>query len=115
MKILISAYACEPNKGSEPEVGWQHMIKSAKQKSCSCYKKSQHRKTVKVLDLDNVFFILIYHMFFMQKINRIYCCMLIFGKYFFFCQENIKKFDLVQRVTFVFINTSLFGILVKIY
>ena len=22
-KILISAYACEPNKGSEPEVGWQ--------------------------------------------------------------------------------------------
>jgi glycosyltransferase involved in cell wall biosynthesis len=23
MKILLSAYACEPNKGSEPEVGWQ--------------------------------------------------------------------------------------------
>jgi glycosyltransferase involved in cell wall biosynthesis len=23
MKILISAYACEPGKGSEPEVGWQ--------------------------------------------------------------------------------------------
>ena len=23
MKIIISAYACEPGKGSEPEVGWQ--------------------------------------------------------------------------------------------
>ena len=23
MKILLSAYACEPNKGSEPEIGWK--------------------------------------------------------------------------------------------
>jgi len=23
LKILVSAYACEPNRGSEPEVGWQ--------------------------------------------------------------------------------------------
>ena len=23
MQILLSAYACEPNKGSEPEVGWK--------------------------------------------------------------------------------------------
>ena len=22
-KILLSAYACEPNKGSEPGVGWE--------------------------------------------------------------------------------------------
>jgi hypothetical protein len=22
LKVLISAYACEPGKGSEPEVGW---------------------------------------------------------------------------------------------
>ena len=26
MKILLSAYACEPNKGSEPEVGWRWAI-----------------------------------------------------------------------------------------
>ena len=25
-KILLSAYACEPNKGSEPEVGWMWAI-----------------------------------------------------------------------------------------
>jgi len=32
MRVLLSAYACEPNKGSEPEVGWQralHMLSIA--------------------------------------------------------------------------------------
>jgi glycosyltransferase involved in cell wall biosynthesis len=26
MKVLLSAYACEPDKGSEPEVGWQRVL-----------------------------------------------------------------------------------------
>lgn len=26
MNILLSAYACEPHKGSEPNVGWNHML-----------------------------------------------------------------------------------------
>ena len=30
MKILLSAYACEPNKGSEPEVGWQWALTLSK-------------------------------------------------------------------------------------
>ena len=30
MKILLSAYACEPNKGSEPEVGWRWAITLSK-------------------------------------------------------------------------------------
>ena len=30
MKILLSAYACEPNKGSEPEVGWKWAINLVK-------------------------------------------------------------------------------------
>ena len=29
-KILISAYACEPDKGSEPEVGWQWALQLAR-------------------------------------------------------------------------------------
>ncbi len=32
MRVLLSAYACEPDKGSEPEVGWQralHMLANA--------------------------------------------------------------------------------------
>ncbi|MCZ6744779.1 MAG: glycosyltransferase family 1 protein, partial [Alphaproteobacteria bacterium] len=30
MKILLSAYACEPNKGSEPEVGWRWALELAR-------------------------------------------------------------------------------------
>lgn len=30
MNILLAAYACEPNKGSEPEVGWQMVLQIAK-------------------------------------------------------------------------------------
>ncbi len=30
MKILLSAYACEPNKGSEPAVGWQWAIETSR-------------------------------------------------------------------------------------
>ncbi|MSU58392.1 MAG: glycosyltransferase [Pedosphaera sp.] len=30
LKVLISAYACEPGKGSEPEVGWQWALQIAR-------------------------------------------------------------------------------------
>ena len=30
MKVLLSAYACEPNKGSEPGVGWNWAIEIAR-------------------------------------------------------------------------------------
>ncbi len=30
LKVLISAYACEPGKGSEPEVGWQWCMQMAR-------------------------------------------------------------------------------------
>ena len=26
MKVLLSAYACEPNKGSEPGIGWHWVL-----------------------------------------------------------------------------------------
>ena len=30
-KVLVSAYACEPNVGSEPGVGWNWVLKMAQQ------------------------------------------------------------------------------------
>src|SRR5215211_1721476 len=30
LKVLMSAYACEPGKGSEPEVGWQWALQIAR-------------------------------------------------------------------------------------
>ena len=36
-RILICAYACEPNKGSEPGVGWDTVINLAKEDSKTEY------------------------------------------------------------------------------
>ena len=30
LRVLISAYACEPDKGSEPEVGWKWALHLAR-------------------------------------------------------------------------------------
>ena len=30
MKVLMSAYACEPGKGSEPAVGWNWALQAAR-------------------------------------------------------------------------------------
>src|SRR5215510_6227488 len=30
LRVLLSAYACEPGKGSEPEVGWQWALQMAR-------------------------------------------------------------------------------------
>ena len=64
MKILLSAYACEPNKGSEPEVGWQWALSLSKlgheiyvitrmnnKKNIEKYKKKNKLK-IKFLDYD---------------------------------------------------------------
>ena len=33
MKILLNVYACEPNRGSEPGVGWHWAIELSKDKN----------------------------------------------------------------------------------
>lgn len=45
-KILISAYACEPNKGSEPEVGWQWATYIAKQHEVWVLTKDNNRENI---------------------------------------------------------------------
>ena len=45
-KILISAYACEPNKGSEPEVGWQWSVNIAKRHEIWILTKENNRNTI---------------------------------------------------------------------
>lgn len=43
LKILLSAYACEPNKGSEPEVGWQWAMQMAKYHDLTVLTRSNNR------------------------------------------------------------------------
>lgn len=46
MKILLSAYACEPNKGSEPGVGWSWAIEYAKHHQVWVLTKNNNEKTI---------------------------------------------------------------------
>lgn len=46
MKILVSAYACEPNKGSEPGVGWGWVIEIAKHHEVWVITRENNEKTI---------------------------------------------------------------------
>jgi glycosyltransferase involved in cell wall biosynthesis len=47
MKILLSAYACEPNKGSEPGVGW-HWALAVRRRGCDVHviTRSNNRRAI---------------------------------------------------------------------
>jgi glycosyltransferase involved in cell wall biosynthesis len=46
MKILLSAYACEPGKGSEPEVGWQWATGLAKHASVTVVTRANNKASL---------------------------------------------------------------------
>ena len=46
MKILMSAYACEPFKGSEPEVGWQWALQMARFHDVTVLTRSNNRENI---------------------------------------------------------------------
>jgi glycosyltransferase involved in cell wall biosynthesis len=46
LKVLISAYACEPNKGSEPEVGWQWALQMARFHDVTVLTRENNRSNI---------------------------------------------------------------------
>lgn len=46
MKILLSVYACEPNRGSEPGVGWNMAVEIAKHHQVWAFTSNTHRKAI---------------------------------------------------------------------
>src|SRR5262245_2497881 len=46
MKVLISAYACEPDKGSEPGVGWNWVKQSARFHEVWAITRAEHREAI---------------------------------------------------------------------
>lgn len=46
MHVLLSAYACEPNKGSEPEVGWRWAIHLAQEHQVVVLTRSNNREII---------------------------------------------------------------------
>lgn len=122
-KILISAYACEPNKGSEPEVGWQWSVNIAKYHEVWILTKENNKKTIEeyknnsVEDIpwDNMHFVYVHlpnWLVFWKKGNR--------GMrpyYYLWAKMAYKiglqlhsreKFDLVHSITFVSLTQPCF-------
>lgn len=46
IRVLISAYACEPNKGSEPGVGWNWSVQMAKWNEVYVITRSNNKKVI---------------------------------------------------------------------
>lgn len=46
LRVLISAYACEPDKGSEPEVGWQWALQMARFHDVTVLTRANNREGI---------------------------------------------------------------------
>jgi len=114
MNLLISAYACEPNKGSEPEVGWRWVVDlSKKYERVTVVTRKNNRPSIedglKSVSLPNVQFLYFDLSFLFLKFKKVP----VIGTYlyaylwemmlpFFICKHfKFKSFDFSQRVTFV--------------
>ena len=128
MKILLSAYACEPNKGSEPEVGWKwattlsgldHEVyvvtRSNNKENIQNYLNKNHISNLNFIYFDYPkWFIKI----FKRKSNQysyLYFFLWQLG-IFFSVKPYIKKikFDFIHHVTFVSLRYPSFLCLYKI-
>ena len=46
MKVLMSAYACEPGKGSEPAVGWNWALQAARRHEVWVLTRGNNREAI---------------------------------------------------------------------
>jgi len=122
-KILIIAYACEPNKGSEPGVGWNWALNLSKYVDVTVITRANNRKLInnelQKNNYNNLSFV--YYdlpkpiIKFKNLIGTwMYYILWQIGIVFFF-KKKLKKenFDLVHHVTFMsyrFTLAPLFGI-----
>jgi hypothetical protein len=111
--VLVSAYACEPNKGSENEVGWRWILDISKEAKevvvvTRANNKDNIEKELSRKPLQNVnflYFDLPYILRFYKKGKRgiyLYSYLWEIGVFFFLLSRYKKSyFDISQRVTFV--------------
>lgn len=110
-KILISAYACEPNKGSEPGVGWNWTIQIAEHFDVWVITRSNNKSEIdKALkekslpQINCIYFDLPKWLSFWKKGGRgvaLYYFLWQFGLFFVTKKlHNRIKFDLIHHITF---------------
>ena len=121
MRILLSAYACEPDKGSEPAVGWNWAVELSKKKyivhvltrknnkiSIDAYFKKYnkpHNLIFHYYDLPSFFRVIKKE----SRFIRFYYLFWQIGSYFFIKKIiNRYRFNIIHHVTFVGIRQPSF-------
>lgn len=105
--ILVSAYSCEPNRGSEPGVGWDYVSEMSKNYRLLVLTRDDKREILEEQKLENVDFQYIKLPFF--KKNKKYGPLAFFHYYlwqvwlFFYVKRhiNLEKVLFIHHITFV--------------
>ena len=119
LKIFISAYACEPEKGSEPGIGWNVVNELAKYHEVHVLTRANNRPSIEAALADREvkpvfhYYDLPKWLAFWKKKRRgyhLYYYLWQYGAYFKYCGfVNNAGFDIVQHLTFAnFAMPSLF-------
>jgi len=110
MNILLAAYACEPNNGSEPEVGWQMVLQIAKKMpndNIYIITKKNNREIIEKEGYPTNMYFYYYELpkwlsFYKkgQRGVRTYYYIWMIAAALYMKKKNIS-FDIVQHITFV--------------
>ncbi len=113
LKVLISAYACEPGKGSEPEVGWRWALEMARFHDVTVVTRTNNRAAIeaakKALEGKRPLPVFVYHdrgkmtLDFKRRANAIKLYYLLWQKSAWEIIEYLHKvhqYDLMHHVTF---------------
>lgn len=108
IKVLLIAFACEPNKGSEPAVGWNWAMHLAKYVKVTVVTRKNNKNVIenelKNISATNLSF-LYFDIYSLSKIKKIipFGVQLYYLLWELLVVKKIKKtdVDLVQRITFV--------------
>lgn len=112
MRVLVSAYACEPGKGSEPAVGWNWVRQLSESNELWVLTRANNRQSIEGTGLTNsactirfVYFDLpAWARFWKRKGQglRLYYCLWQLQAYFIAKRLHRRvSFDLIHHVTFV--------------
>jgi glycosyltransferase involved in cell wall biosynthesis len=112
LNVLMSAYACEPNKGSEPGVGWNLALEMAKYHNVWVLTRANNRIAIKewlyekpVNNLSFIFYDMPHSLLWLKKGEigvQIYYYLWQAGAYFVARQKHTEiRFDIAHHVTFV--------------
>ena len=112
MKVLLSAYACEPGRGSEPAVGWNWVCQAARFHQVSVITRANNRAQIEAFlseepmpNVQWVYFDLPRWASFWKKGHHgihLYYCLWQIGAYFLAKRLHRRRpFDLAHHATFV--------------